>query len=70
MITKWELLTAGSGVAEFDVWPYIDNLAGDVISRAAFSSCYEDAQKIFSIQKEQMELAFQLLFLFYLPGGR
>ncbi|KAM0029172.1 putative secologanin synthase [Helianthus debilis subsp. tardiflorus] len=70
MIKKWEVLTAGSGVAEVDVWPYIDNLAGDVISRAAFSSSYEEAQSIFSIQKEQMDLAMQLLFIFYLPGGR
>ncbi|XP_076960111.1 cytochrome P450 CYP72A219-like [Bidens hawaiensis] len=70
MIKKWEVLTAGSGVAEFDVWPYIDNLTGDVISRAAFSSSYEEAQNLFSIQKEQMELALKLLFLLYLPGAR
>ncbi|KAI3755712.1 hypothetical protein L1987_55518 [Smallanthus sonchifolius] len=70
MINKWERLTAGSGVVEVDVWPFIDNLAGDVISRAAFSSCYEEAQKLFCVQKEQMELVLQLLFIFYLPGGR
>ncbi|GKD67342.1 cytochrome P450 CYP72A219 [Tanacetum coccineum] len=70
MIKKWELLTAESGVAEVDVWPYIDNLAGDVISRAAFSSSYEEAQKIFQIQKEQMQLMIRLLFIIYLPGGR
>nr|XP_043628733.1 cytochrome P450 CYP72A219-like [Erigeron canadensis] len=70
MIGTWELLTAETGVTEVDVWPYIDNLAGDVISRAAFSSCYEEAQNIFRIQKEQMELVLQLLFIIYLPGGR
>ena len=70
MIKKWELLTTESGVAEVDVWPYIDNLAGDVISRAAFSGSYEEAQKIFRIQKEQMELMLRLLFIIYLPGGR
>ncbi|GJY68095.1 putative secologanin synthase [Tanacetum coccineum] len=70
MIKKWDLLTAESGVSEVDVWPYIDNLAGDVISRAAFSGSHEEAQNIFLIQKEQMELALQLLFIFYLPGGR
>ncbi|KAK9049320.1 hypothetical protein SSX86_031710 [Deinandra increscens subsp. villosa] len=70
MIGKWEPLTAESGVAEVDVWPYIDNLAGDVISRAAFSSCYEEAHNIFCIQKEQMELALQLMPILYLPGGR
>ncbi|KAK9077433.1 hypothetical protein SSX86_005770 [Deinandra increscens subsp. villosa] len=70
MIKKWELLTAGNGLAEVDVWPYIDNLSGDVISRAAFNSSYEEAQKIFHIQKEQMDLVIQLLFTFYIPGAR
>ncbi|PWA71553.1 disease resistance protein (TIR-NBS-LRR class) [Artemisia annua] len=42
----------------------------NVISRAAFSSSYEEGQKIFRIQKEQMELMIQLLFIFQLPGGR
>lgn len=70
MMNKWELLTVENGVAEVDVWPFIDNLSGDVISRAAFNSSYEEAQKIFHIQKEQMDLVVQLLFTFYIPGGR
>ncbi|KAM0015292.1 putative secologanin synthase [Helianthus debilis subsp. tardiflorus] len=47
MIHKWELLTAGVGSSEIDVWPYIINLAGDVISQTAFGSSYEEGQKIF-----------------------
>ncbi|MFS7959615.1 putative secologanin synthase [Helianthus anomalus] len=70
MIHKWELLTAGSGPTEVDVWPYIDNLAGDVISRTAFGSSYEEGQKIFRIQKEQIDLIFQMLFILHLPGRR
>ncbi|KAM0015287.1 putative secologanin synthase [Helianthus debilis subsp. tardiflorus] len=70
MIHKWELLTAGSGPTEVDVWPYIDNLAGDVISRTAFGSSYEEGQKIFRIQKEQINLIFQMLFILHLPGRR
>ncbi|KAF5794076.1 putative secologanin synthase [Helianthus annuus] len=70
MIHKWELLTAGSGPTEVDVWPYIDNLAGDVISRTAFGSSYEEGQKIFRIQKEQINLLFQMLFILHLPGRR
>nr|ADO16184.1 cytochrome P450 mono-oxygenase [Artemisia annua] len=70
MIKKWELLTAESVLRKSMCGPYIDNLAGDVISRAAFSSSYEEAQRIFRIQKEQMELMIQLLFIIYLPGGR
>ncbi|KAF5794075.1 putative secologanin synthase [Helianthus annuus] len=70
MIHKWELLTAGSGPTEVDVWPYIDNLAGDVISRTAFGSSYEEGQKIFRIQKEQIDLIFQMVFILHLPGRR
>ncbi|KAK9063727.1 hypothetical protein SSX86_017599 [Deinandra increscens subsp. villosa] len=70
MIHKWELLTAGTGSTEVDVWPYIDNLAGDVISRTAFGSSYEEGKKIFRIQKEQIELIFQMLFILYIPGRR
>ncbi|KAK1416127.1 hypothetical protein QVD17_31915 [Tagetes erecta] len=70
MVHKWELLTAESGSIEVDVWPYIDGLAGDVISRAAFGSSYEEGEKIFRIQKEQIDLIFQMLFLIQVPGRR
>ncbi|KAM0015281.1 putative secologanin synthase [Helianthus debilis subsp. tardiflorus] len=70
MIHKWELLTAGSSPTEVDVWPYIGNLAGDVISRTSFGSSYEEGQKIFRIQKEQINLMFQMLFILHLPGRR
>ncbi|KAI3817209.1 hypothetical protein L1987_10998 [Smallanthus sonchifolius] len=70
MIQKWELLTAKTGSTELDVWPYIDSLSGDVISRTAFGSCYEEGEKIFGIQKEQQNLLFQMLFMVFIPGGR
>ncbi|KAK9063729.1 hypothetical protein SSX86_017601 [Deinandra increscens subsp. villosa] len=70
MIHKWELLTAEAGSTEVDVWPYIDNLAGDVISRTAFGSSYEEGKKIFQIQKEQIDLMFQLLLILLIPGRR
>ncbi|KAL8218625.1 hypothetical protein R6Q57_021998 [Mikania cordata] len=70
MIYEWELQTATSGSTELDVWPYIDSLAGDVISRTAFGSCYEEGKKIFRIQKEQIDLIYQMLFILHLPGRR
>lgn len=70
MIHQWELLTEKTGSSEVDVWPYIDNLAGDVISRTAFGSCYEEGKKIFGIQKEQIELIFKMMFILFLPGRR
>lgn len=68
MINKWKLLTAKDGSTEVDVWPYIDTLAGDVISRTAFGSSYEEGKKIFRIQKEQIDLIFQLLLILHVPG--
>ncbi|XP_071730081.1 cytochrome P450 CYP72A219-like [Rutidosis leptorrhynchoides] len=70
MINKWEMLVTGNGPVEVDVWPSIDNLAGDVISRTAFGSCYEEGQKIFHIQKEQIDLTLQQMVMINLPGGR
>ncbi|KAJ0599221.1 putative 11-oxo-beta-amyrin 30-oxidase [Helianthus annuus] len=70
MIHTWELLTGKSGSTEVDVWPYINNLGGDVISRTAFGSSYEEGQKIYQIQNEQINLLFQMLFILYIPGGR
>lgn len=70
MIEKWELLTTGNGHVEVDVWPFIDNLAGDVISRTAFGSSWEEGHKIFRIQKEQMDIAFRHIIMINLPGGR
>ncbi|KAJ0900459.1 putative secologanin synthase [Helianthus annuus] len=70
MIHKWELLTAGSSSTEIDVWPYIDSLGGDMISRTAFGSSYKEGWKIFRIQKEQIDLLFQMLYILFIPGSR
>ncbi|KAF5794083.1 putative secologanin synthase [Helianthus annuus] len=70
MIHKWELLTTGSGSTEIDVWPYIDSLGGDMISRTAFGSSYKEGWKIFRIQKEQIDLLFQMLYILFIPGSR
>nr|XP_043630952.1 cytochrome P450 CYP72A219-like [Erigeron canadensis] len=70
LIKQWETITSGNGPVEFDVWPSIDNMGSDVISRTSFGSCYEEGQKIFRIQKEQIDLAFQQMSMFFLPGGR
>ncbi|CAL5406020.1 unnamed protein product [Camellia sinensis] len=71
MISKWEVLVSSTkGSCEVDVWPYLDNLTGDVISRTAFGSNYEEGKKIFQLQKEQTDLIIQLLRSFYIPGWR
>ncbi|PKI35850.1 hypothetical protein CRG98_043759 [Punica granatum] len=42
MMSKWEMLLSQEVSCEVDVLPYIDNLTGDILSRAAFGSCYEE----------------------------
>lgn len=72
MINKWEklALTAGSSV-EVDVWPYVQDLSGDVISRTAFSgSSYEERRKIVLLQREQVHLAIHILKFSFAPGYR
>ncbi|KAB2605422.1 cytochrome P450 CYP72A219-like [Pyrus ussuriensis x Pyrus communis] len=61
MIDTWENLVANEGLFELDVWPWLQSLAGDVISRAAFGSSYEEGKKIFQLLKEQARIGATLL---------
>ncbi|GMP66168.1 hypothetical protein CsSME_00026637 [Camellia sinensis var. sinensis] len=71
MISKWEVLVSSTkGSCEVDVWPYLENLTGDVISRTAFGSNYEEGQRIFKLQKEQFNTIMQLMQSIYIPGSR
>ncbi|XP_062169031.1 cytochrome P450 CYP72A219-like [Alnus glutinosa] len=70
MISQWERLIGEEGSCELDVWPYIENLSGDVISRSAFGSSYTEGKRIFQLQKEQAELVVKALQSVYIPGWR
>ena len=73
MIDTWENLVANDGLFELDVWPWLQSLAGDVISRAAFGSSYEEGKKIFQLLKEQARIGAALLrsaTSVYVPGWR
>ncbi|KAK4398265.1 cytochrome [Sesamum angolense] len=73
MIEKWEKLVKiegkGEGI-EIDVRAYFEDLTGQVISRTAFGSSYEEGRRIFELQKEQAELTRQVLQSVYVPGWR
>lgn len=58
------------GWVETNIWPYLEDLTGDVISRAAFGSSYEQGRRIFELQREKVELGLQLLHFSYVPGWR
>ncbi|KAL0320567.1 UNVERIFIED_CONTAM: cytochrome [Sesamum radiatum] len=71
MIEKWEALISGSGSSqEIDVWPYLEDLTGEVISRTAFGSSSEEGRRIFHLQKEQVKLLLHLLQFSFIPGWR
>uniref|UniRef100_A0A803L2Y7 Cytochrome P450 n=1 Tax=Chenopodium quinoa TaxID=63459 RepID=A0A803L2Y7_CHEQI len=70
MVNKWEDMVSSTGSCELDVWPHLDDLSGDVISRAAFGSSYKEGKKIFTLQKEQIAIAMKVLQQVYIPGLR
>nr|POE45501.1 cytochrome p450 [Quercus suber] len=70
MICKWESLVSKEGSIELDVWPYLQTLTSDVISRTAFGSSYEEGRSMFELQKEQAELAMITVQSIYIPGWR
>ncbi|XP_051225064.1 cytochrome P450 CYP72A616 [Lolium perenne] len=68
MITRWDNSMSTQGSSEIDIWPEFQNLTGDVISRTAFGSNYQEGMKIFQLQGELAErliMAFQTIFI---PG--
>jgi len=70
LITKWEKMLSSDGSCELDVWPFLQNLASDVISRTAFGSSYEEGRRIFQLQIEQAELTKKVMIKVYIPGWR
>ncbi|KAJ3685044.1 hypothetical protein LUZ61_014208 [Rhynchospora tenuis] len=73
LVDRWENSVGPDGSFEVDVWPEMQNLTGDVISRAAFGSSYQEGRRIFQLQGEQAECLIKALptlvipFNWYLP---
>ncbi|XBI12543.1 hypothetical protein VPH35_139401 [Triticum aestivum] len=68
MITRWENSMPTGGLCEIDVFPEFQNLTGDVISRTAFGSNYQEGMKIFQLQGELCERLIQAFQTLFIPG--
>ncbi|XP_073159139.1 cytochrome P450 72A225-like [Henckelia pumila] len=70
MLSKWDEIVSSRGSCELDVYPFLQTLTSDAISRTAFGSNYEEGRKIFELQKEQFGHFFDAAQLLYIPGWR
>ena len=68
MINRWENSMSSEVSSEIDVWPEFQNLTGDVISRTAFGSNYQEGMNIFQLQGEQAERLIQSFQTIFIPG--
>ncbi|MED6118134.1 hypothetical protein PIB30_000116 [Stylosanthes scabra] len=67
MVRKWDGMLSSDGKCEIDIWPFLQNLTGDIISKTAFGSSYEEGKRIFHLLREQAELIMKLRYVF-IPG--
>ncbi|OVA13383.1 Cytochrome P450 [Macleaya cordata] len=71
LIERWKnLVDPTQGSCELDVWPEMENLTADIISRTAFGSNYKEGKRLFELQKEQIVLTIEAMQSLYIPGFR
>lgn len=62
--------SSDEGWCEIDMWPCVQDLAGDIISRTAFGISHEEGTRIFQLQQGKAKLFMQLVKLSFIPGWR
>ncbi|KAJ8532178.1 hypothetical protein K7X08_012101 [Anisodus acutangulus] len=70
MLNKWEEIVPMETSFELDVWPDLQMMTSEVISRTAFGSSYEEGKIVFELQKEQAEYVMEVARSIYIPGSR
>ncbi|KAG6404931.1 hypothetical protein SASPL_132508 [Salvia splendens] len=54
MLRKWDEIPRIDGSMELDVWPYLQAMTADVVSRAAFRISNDNGEKIARLKKQYM----------------
>lgn len=70
LVEKWKKSLDVRGSCEIDVWPEFQDLTGDIISRTAFGSNFEEGNRILKLQKELQNLVIEAMQRLYIPGFR
>ncbi|KAH6780696.1 cytochrome P450 [Perilla frutescens var. hirtella] len=70
VLNEWEMRMLPQGWCELDVWPYLQALTGDAISRTAFGSSFLQGRIIFQLLTEQAYNIFLASRSLYIPGWR
>ncbi|KAL6615619.1 hypothetical protein ACP70R_037889 [Stipagrostis hirtigluma subsp. patula] len=68
LVRRWVESLGSDDCCELDVWPELQNLTGDVISRTAFGSSYVEGRKIFQLQADQAERLIKGFQKIFIPG--
>ncbi|XP_047064847.1 cytochrome P450 72A397-like [Lolium rigidum] len=68
LVSTWTRSLGSDGTFEVDVFPELQRLTGDVISRTAFGSNYLEGTRIFQLQSEQAERILATLKRNTIPG--
>ncbi|XP_074567801.1 cytochrome P450 CYP72A616-like [Curcuma longa] len=66
LVDRWEMMAARG--KEVDVWVDLQSFTGDVISRTAFGSNFEEGRKIFQLHDEQALIVAGALSKSHIPG--
>ncbi|KAJ0985926.1 hypothetical protein J5N97_004282 [Dioscorea zingiberensis] len=70
LIRRWNKMIPDEGSQELNVFPELQGLTKDIISRTAFGSSYEEGRRIFELLTEQIKLTIPAFKTVYIPGYR